>query len=48
MSAYSDYAAGLITRDQLAAEARREAWFDDYYEEKYRMEMDDEDGEEEE
>ena len=50
MSAYSDYAAGLITRDQLAAEARREAWLDDYYEEQRRRELDDEDdyGEDEE
>ena len=48
MSAYADYNAGYITRDQLAAEARMEAWFDDYYEEKYRMELDNDDGEEEE
>ena len=43
MSAYSDYKAGYITRDQLAAEARREAWLDDYYEDKYRRELDAED-----
>ena len=47
MSAYSDYAAGLITRDQLAAEARREAWLDDYYEEQRCRELDEDEDEEE-
>ena len=47
MSAYSDYAAGLITRDQLAAEARREAWLDDYYEDQRRRELDEDEDEEE-
>ena len=48
MSAYADYNAGYITRDQLAAEARREAWLDDYYEEQYRRELDEDEDEEEE
>ena len=48
MSAYAEYFAGLISREELSSAVRQEAWLDDYYEEKYRMELDFEDDYEEE
>ena len=46
MSAFAEYNAGLITRDELAAAVRMEQWFDDYLEE--REEPDEDEAEDEE